>query len=252
LENEIKNEWPILFSGKMVRAILDGRKIQTRRVIKKQPENGESIDGCHWGNTGWAFWKNGGCTCVSTSMPPGFTGDRLWVRETWADVNSEMGPSIAYKEDCSLIGWEDFSKEFGPDYGAGPSMNYEKYPGNYTMWCSDLFNNEPGHGWRSSIHMPRWASRINLEITNVRVERVQNISEEDCRSEGILGFTKDQKVWKYWPCDPVDGPMKNTWVALPRTPKKAFEYLWDSINEKRGGFGWSENPWVWVIEFRKK
>jgi hypothetical protein len=160
------NERSILFKGEMVRAILDGRKTQARKVIKFNIDGRVQKHGKQWHIDDPNAVK---------ACPYGQPGDRLWVRETWADVNTEEGPAICYRADGSFQAWHDFSKEFGPDYGAGPSMNYEKYPGDYMMWWSDLLRGEPNHGWRPSIHMPRWASRITLEVTDVRVERVRGV-----------------------------------------------------------------------------
>lgn len=230
-------ERPILFKSEMVQAILHGRKTQTRRVMKVQPPS-EGYRLAHIACTtgdkskiGKHHWvKTEGINIIESDenyfvSPFGYAGDELWVRETWADVNSEEGPSIMYRADGDVISWQDFSSEFGPDYGAGLSMNYEKYPGSYTMWWSDLMNGEDGHSWKPSIHMPRWASRIQLLIKDVRVERVQNITPNDCRSEGVRSIARSEMSY-----------LKN------------FQKLWNGINEKRG-FGWAANPWVWVVEF---
>ena len=198
-------ERPILFNAEMVRAVRAGRKTQTRRVIK----GAEDVDcwteleryppvfrGC---------WSNDDETAhasMDLECPYGCAGDRLWVRETWADVNSEMGPSIAYRADGDIRGWEEFSETFGEDYGAGPSMDYESYPGDYVMWWSDLLNGEPDHKWKPSIHMFRWASRINLRIKDIRVERIQDISNADAIAEGIgefqIGKTDSRAVFGKW------------------------------------------------------
>ena len=215
---------PIIFSGAMVRAILDGRKTQTRRVIKPQPwevmppRTGEP----KW-PYGFRYHKGSETNGDPYPMvcPYGAPGDHLYVRETWQTVNSECGPGIAYKADSHFM-----QPEFdGEDFGAGPSYNYEKYPGDYCMWYTDLCGGAPaseGYHWRPSIHMPRWASRITLEILDVRVERVQDISQ----AEGMGIFPHSMSA------------------------TKRFRELWDKINSKRG-FPWASNPWVWVIEFRR-
>lgn len=204
---------PILFSGEMVRAILDGRKTQTRRVIKPQPgypglarmvfENNpfapSALKGTPAENLRIApdesVWLHedscGNVVGIQGKCPYGQPGERLWVRETFADVNSEDGPALAYKADGDVRTWHEFSKVFGKDYGAGPSFNYDAYPGDYTMWHTDLFNGEPDPAWKPSIHMPRWASRITLEVTDVRVERLQDISEADAIAEGLKRLSKD-------------------------------------------------------------
>jgi hypothetical protein len=163
-------ERPILFSGPMVRAILEGRKTQTRRIVKPQPlciASGE--------------WIMNGSACKY-----GKPGDRLWVRETW---------------------WAPRDDVRG------------EYKREYIKYAATL----DGMGqptWKPSIHMPRWASRINLEVVSVRVERLQNISEEDARAEGI---------WQpNWPL--------------------SWRQLWESIN---GAGSWEANPWVWVVEFKR-
>jgi hypothetical protein len=215
-------EKPILFSGPMVKAILEGRKTQTRRIMKPQP-----------GLTYGFIYKIRMESGIPPKCPYGKIGDHLWVRETWADVNTPDGPAICYRADSSYMYWRDFSKEFGPDYGAGPSMNYEKYPGNYTMWWEDLLSGEEGHGWKPSIHMPRWASRITLKIIDIRVEGLQDITEDDAITEG----SKEPSL-----VPTVGGCLSE---------RDVFAKLWDSINEKRG-YGWNTNPWVWVIEFERQ
>ena len=174
-------ERPILFSSEMVRAILDGRKTQTRRIIKPQPDY---VDNIHkTPNTGGKVIK----------CPFGQPGERLWVRETWADNIRGCPNGITYRADhCD-------------PKGDGPANPIK---------------------WRASIFMPRWASRITLEITNIRVQRLHDILSADAEAEGVL------------------------WKEKYMNPVHAFVVLWDSINAKRG-FEWDENPWVWVIEFKK-
>jgi hypothetical protein len=99
--------------------------------------------------------------------PYGKAGDALWVKETWADVNTSEGPAIAYKADESFRSWHEFSITFGPDEGAGPSMDYDAYPGDYVMWFDDLISGEPDHEWREAKEMPQWASRLKLGLTHV-------------------------------------------------------------------------------------
>lgn len=223
-------ERPILFNTAMVRAILDGHKTQTRRPMKPQPTDFTS----HPDPSGSELWpainKNGYCACMD--CPFGQPGDRLWVKETWADVNSEYGPAIVYRADQSLSPWTDWCKKPGPDEGAGPSMNYEEYPGEYVMWWTDLLNGAPDHGWRPSIHMPRWASRIDLEITDVRVERLRDISEDDAIAEGVEAI----------PIAAV--PRQATWDN-----RQDFAQIWNKIYAAKN-LGWDDNPWCWVVEFR--
>ena len=176
-------EHPIIFSTDMVRAILDGKKTMTRRVIKN-PERYEHIRECDF------------------CCPYGQVGDRLWVRETLVITGGRGSEYVAYKAD----GYE-------LDKGIFPEK------------------------WRPSIFMPRWASRITLEITEVRVERVQEITEEDAIKEGICVVDNTE-----------DGIYSSP--NYPDIHRDIFMYLWDSLNTKRG-YGWEVNPWVWVIEFKR-
>jgi len=228
-------ERPILFSGEMVRAILDGRKTQTRRVIKPQPMKldtaqwfpgppGDKRNAKHYANE--SHLRKG---LPIDFCPYGIPGDRLWVRETWR---------------TDKLGEGEYPVRKGQwiEYRATPDIPPPTYPGR----------------WRASIHMPRWASRIDLEITDIRVERVQDISEKDAIAEGV-----------YWEAIEYPPPMHTgiSWVApgvtmtniygdkdrdVPAhlTAQDAFKCLWDSINAKRG-YGWDINPWVWVISFRR-
>lgn len=194
---------PILFSSEMVRAILENRKTQTRRVIKPQPELTPFGDGTWlWKGEPDRFPKISEC-------PYGNPGDRLWVRETWATspFRNTTKPSELKRGD----------------------------PEARIVYKADPFVNESHYWWRPSIHMPRWASRITLEIINVRVERVQDISEHDCIAEGmervrsfnLFGATGQERI------DLIQSEYKN---------------IWNKINANRG-FGWSVNPVVWVLEF---
>lgn len=208
-------ERPILFSSEMVRAILDGRKTQTRRVINPQPEyvwgygirNGEDHFSAHVRYPG-SHQPDPWIKC-----PYGVPGDRLWVRETHGFV---------YPEEFD-VPLRDCKIEYRADLAPG---NID-YPG---QWPADEARGNPdAPKWRPSIHMPRWASRILLEITAVRVERLQDIDPLDCVAEGASGY--------------------DTALSLD-THIKRFSDLWDKLNTKRG-YPWSSNPWVWVIEFKK-
>lgn len=181
-------ERPILFSGETVRAILEGRKTQTRRACKFRLGQDEVM----------TELRDGSLKRTEECSPYGKPGDRLWVRETWAKQEFHTQPlKIRYRADH--------------DDEAG------------LPWS-----------WKPSIHMPRWASRINLEITGIRVERVQDISEEDAEAEGVHGCD-----WGHG----MDYGGKPCYC-------KPFEALWDSINAKRG-YSWDSNPWVWVVEFKQ-
>lgn len=188
---EIK-EHPILFSEPMIQAILEGRKTQTRRIVKPQPEYG--IESCGWSVTQWAQRNHDfGCSCVPIKCPFGHPEEHLWVRETWANIdNSEIGEKSYF--------------EYRADSG-------NKYPGG---WPEELAEDPRCGRWRPSIHMPRAASRIILEIEDIRAERLQDISPQDARSEGIGNILE-------------------------------FIILWEKIH----GIGsWNQNPWVWVIQFK--
>ena len=205
----------------MVRAILDGIKTMTRRVITPQP--GDKIWEHQFPSGIWGWMSNLSHKYgMSTAhlCPYGGVGDRLWVRETWYwncvnPIESEplehRSSFIAYRADG------EFAEQF---------QNWEK-----------------DDKWRPSIFMPRWASRITQEITSLRVERLQDITWEDTHKEGILRFDRDNP-------DPTNSGMGYNRGAsgLPMRYESiaAFMDLWDSINAKRG-YGWERNPWVWVI-----
>lgn len=218
-------ERPIIFSGPMVRAILEGRKTQTRRVVTEEWNHGlvaskdypykkrkfkrrdgrddfvtfsdphsqmfgEPIWFYSWGNARWL------------RCPYGAPGDRLWVRETWAGQHNRP-----------LHEGRLFYRADGEVYGRQEALSYV----------------EREKRWRSPLLLPRWASRLTLEVKSIRVERVQEISEAGAKAEGVkAGKTTDGG----------------------RCYALGFSDLWDSINEKRG-YPWSSNPWVWVVEFEK-
>ncbi len=198
---------PILFTGEMVRAILAGSKTQTRRVIKPQPHIEGTVrrfsDGVTdlWGSDAGGF---GHCRI-------GQPGDLLWVRETWCLVNDT-----------------EFGGEQWVDYRATPSDSAE-HPAGWQNAPDD----EEALKWKPSIHMPRKYSRLTLRVSNVRVERVQDISESDALEEGIEQINEA----------PVPG-------HFDYRAREKFSGLWDSINEKRG-YSWESNPWVWVIDWDK-
>jgi hypothetical protein len=193
-------ERPVIFNGEMVRAILDGRKTQTRRPIKF-PLLDKSM-GCELAGNELAGEVRAG---NYSNVPFGQVGDRLWVRETWQGPLVDEGHLDDYLANVEKFQTPQFC-EYAADGGARPEF------------C-DLDDNVR-QGWRPSIHTPRWASRITLEITGVRVERLQDISEADAIAEGGT---------KYFNID---------W----------FGPLWASIY---GEESWRANPWVWVIEFRR-
>lgn len=204
-------EHPILFSAPMVRAILNGTKTQTRRVIAPQPfaKLYQYMSRNEW------YEADGDEPKYHTLHKSlyGVTGDRLWVRETWALWGvPDTTVQIAYRVDESCATYQ-------PPLEAANKMR-DMYI------AADERKPHAAEMWRPSIFMPRWASRITLEIVGVRAERVQDISEIDAMAEGIP-FNGDQP-----------------------SPRDEFSLLWESINAERG-FGWDVNPWVWVIEFKR-
>lgn len=201
-------ERPILFSGPMVRAILAGTKTQTRRALKVQPPASTvTIDLWHHPDPRPHFWACDGGSLLDWAYPCpyGQPGDRLWVRETW----NRFEP------------WSGF--HYAADYeafGIGPDDDPDHIPDHEVRW-------------RPSIHMPRAACRIVLEITRVRVERLQDISADDAWAEGVQDWMGVETPWK---------------GVLAPTEVHAFASLWESVN---GAGSWAANPWVWVVEFRR-
>lgn len=200
-------ERPILFSAAMVRAILEGRKIQTRRIAKVTSE------GCGSGmitpTAGFVprSIANHICYC-----PYGEPGDMLWVRETFSYHEIPEGEPFYYPADRLR---ECIDHDYGYHYWADGQPDF----GNWS---------KP----KPSIHMPRRASRIMLEITDIRIERLNAISEKDSISEGVDGEKEAADIGCTW----------------HEKPKRAYRRLWESINGKGS---WDLNPWVWMIEFRK-
>lgn len=226
-------ERPILFSGAMVRAILEGRKTVTRRPIKPAPIGipapPPAIAGGSW------TWKGqpllGRKAEMLSQCPYGRPGDRLWVRESWWQAGDWQA---TYPEDDTGA-WFGSKRIVYLADGAPPNEPNRHYPSGLRNGAYSAA--EPNKIWRHrpSIHMPRWASRILLEITAVRVERLQDISEEQAIAEGVH-FDK-----RRWFATDEGGPAF-TW------PQHAFEHLWRSIN---GADSWDANPWVWVVEFKQ-
>ena len=219
-------ERPILLNAEMVRAVLDGRKTQTRRIMKVQPESAEFesrfiIDSTKRGEIGKWCWAEPGVfinprRSALFSCPFGAVGDRLWVRETWMPDAPRNGT------------WADV--EFYGCKGSPLSMIPERYRKPEHCIHRASWDGSEMVGWTPSIHMPRWASRITLEITGVRVDRLQDISDSDAKAEGCWygrgGGEPDFAV----------------------SPADHFPTLWASIY---GEESWQANPWVWVIEFKR-
>jgi len=206
-------ETPIIFNSEMVRACLDGRKTVTRRPIKPQPEASLS----RLENTDlWTYtlcereWK----------CPYGQPGDKLWVRETWATMrlHDSKAPSLIQRSTDPRIWYmADSPPKWDTQCNPWPEGNMGKI--------------------RPSIHMPRWACRIVDDITNIRVERLQEITRSDIKAEGLA-------VPKEYRSDDLEYNYRQ-W--LPDEWKR----LWDSLYTKKPEYQWNANPWVWVIEFVK-
>lgn len=227
------SERPILFSGEMVRAILEGRKTQTRRAVP------ELILEKYYNYDDWcSAVMPQGISCTRSFETQFFLnwcsygepGDRLWVRETWQDFCPIWNGAW-----CGCGSKEMITRTHRPVYRATET---ERIPSR----------------WRPSIHMPRWASRLTLEITEVRVERLQDISEEDAKAEGLHCLTKDGSLYKYGIGSASEGipTAKWPWTEWESDPRRAFAKLWDSINGKKPGRAWSDNPWVWAISFKRQ
>lgn len=238
--NQVK-ERPIIFSGEMVKAILDGKKTMTRRAVKTQPrdECTEIATSACFGHVEYRSTSEDRQTqsiLAKIKCPYGKIGDRLWVRETWAPVNSCGESALAYKADNEIICLSE-NEEFLDEYG---TLNYTdprlaKYA--FADWADDLVNGVEG-AWKSPITMPRWASRILLEITDIRVERLNDISGADAVKEGIVSMTQSYP-WQ-------DEHSLSSPISYE---VRLFTKLWNDINAKKGN-PWSSNPWVWVVEFK--
>lgn len=236
MNNVQVKERPILFSGPMVRAILEGRKTQTRRVVKPLKTSGL----IHWnpvilnGSGGWSDEHGSLIKC-----PYGKPGDRLYVRETFYAFGRW---ETKFSKSKGRDEWHfiDFAPAFGP-------YRYMDTPPESV--CQGKSKNT---GWwkRPSLFMPRAASRIVLEITDIRVERLQDISEQDAIAEGLASVTKDGKLYKYGipDIDGYPGGVGWEWQYWKTLASSAFMTLWHSIN---GPESWNQNPFAWVVEFKK-
>lgn len=206
---------PILFSGPMVRAIREGRKTQTRRIVKEQRHPlGYSIK-----PYGVAQEFSGGTEAIR--CPYGQPGDWLWVKETWRTCDS--------LEHCKPSNLR-------------PGAPVEYRAGGHNV---NGFQGEPliGMGrWRPSIFMSKWMSRLILEIVSVRVERLNDISDEDSKAEGIHQIAHGRSGYYYSAFNKEPDP--NNWCH----PGSAYKELWESINSPGS---WDLNPWVWVVEFKE-
>ncbi|GAA0817723.1 hypothetical protein [Clostridium tertium] len=228
---------PILFNTEMVKAIMEGKKTVTRRIIKNKYSNaniewfedkyGKRLVYMQNDSPKDISHDNGSRTCYLKSykeiLQPYDVGDILYVRETWKKYTKRIGKG----ENCRIA--EFYGYKADEDKRGNPSEFYE---GN----------------WKPSIHMPKEAARIFLKVTNVRVERLQDITEEGAIKEGIRVYTKDEKVYKY-----ALNEKQYPWIIMPREPITPFCELWNSTikKEQLNKYSWQANPWVWVIEFER-
>lgn len=207
---------PIIFSAPMVRALVAGRKTQTRRVLKHQPQGECSFAGFYSVPLSCAFQcRLQGEKKLLTQRVPYAPGDLLWVREAWAPLDA-----------CTHN-----------DPGAKAMADRGFYRADHLVDCGDVSR------WRPSIHMPRWASRLTLRVTHVRVQRVQEITPEDAEAEGLFRSAFASERAKECGCDWAWGDETRTGSQV-----SAFAALWSSINARRG-FGWDTNPWVSATTF---
>lgn len=226
-------EKPILFSAPMVKAILAGTKTVTRRVMKPQPTllpddqprlSPWDDSGFHWASTkaqSMVSLREAHCFC-----PYGLKGDILWVRETWRTFERPDGSDgIRFRADDAFVAIDN------------------------TLAAADLWidahdNGKHVNDWRPSIFMRPWMSRIKLEVTGIAVARLQEITEEQAKAEGVTPLTSigaDQ---------PLAGEDRGrTQGSHPYT--LAFAVLWDTINSDRAGCAWKDNPWLWAVSFRR-
>ncbi len=235
----------MIFNGEMVRAILDDRKTQTRRIVKAADG---AVKFCkEWDINGEEVFvvlgekDHTGMNPVlgAISCPLGAVGDHIWVRETWGVVSHELD------EDGRIQPWTPdrpataiHEMPFGNGYYSGHAIYAAD--GDFT-WGDDDGYEDGRSCWKPSIHMPKAASRILLEITDVRVERLNSISQEDAEAEGI----DMEELYDSQDC--YDCIADHNMTGRP-TATGAFKYLWESIY---GEESWKTNPWVWVIEFKR-
>jgi hypothetical protein len=233
-------ERPILFTGDMVRAILDGRKSQTRRVIMPQPTYRENAGFCLKGQCyGLGFSPKETQLNFIRICCPYVQGDRLWVRETWWHPEPYSYGSTPSGEElkCPRMVSRHAPVHYAAD-GEPPNIPNTHYPRGLRNGAYSA--PDPWAIWtkRPSIHMPRWASRILLEITEVRVERVQEIDAMECMYEGIeISQVDDAGPF------PVGPTEASGWY------RTEYRKLWDSLNGKK--YPWQSNPWVWTISFER-
>lgn len=218
-------ERPILFSGPMVRALLEGRKTQTRRAIKPQPEflqvyehkgrliHDSSLRSWCWNGKAHGRYPDEYAPSLAVMCPYGVPSDQLWVREAWR-VHERFSDVVRIR------------------YQASERQSWTKQHEDFPVALAA--NLKDAAGYKPSIHMPRWASRLTLAITDVRVERLNDISEADALAEGVMLNDLSEYV--------VPG-VEEVWQG---TASAAYAELWNHIN---GPGSWDANPWVWCVSF---
>lgn len=210
---------PILMSASMVRALLDGRKTQTRRIAKfpKWADPSGGVEFCSIDSAPAMLCRESGCF-ADVNSPFGLPGDSLWVRETWRVArrwDDNPPRTLPFERGMTIMYAAGGSRAHN---GAGVYENDDDYPPELPEWAGKQ---------RPSIHMPRWASRLTLKITEVRIEQLHDISNEDAAAEG-------------WPGPDETGTIRSSY------PMAWYSHLWESIN---GRGSWEFNPWVWALTF---
>lgn len=233
-----KNEKPILFSAPMIKAILAGKKTQTRRIMNPQPTGDASKK---WPDPDrWALSFPKGRTMLSLeeasiACPYGGRGGALWVRETWYCDDYTAGDFTAAR--VGYVGKGPSDAEIIEKWKSSLDFRATHDCRSYEAGCP-CADEDGRSGWRPSIFMPRWASRITLKIVEVRAERLMAITDQDAFAEGVTPATPDGYVF-----GPDDGKTNPS-----TSPRDAFMRGWDLINAERAA--WATNPWVWVVSFK--
>lgn len=225
----------MIFNAEMVRAILEGRKTQTRRPVRF-PVLDKNL-GCELAGNELAGELSAGSYLNSAFGKP---SDRIWVRETWTTLGNEDGCCVDWEENLCKGDERSAARIY--------RASCEQRPGDYGLWSipDDAYwkphtkDHKFEGAWRPSIHMPRWASRITLEITNVGVQRLQSISPNDAEREGLV---KLPATGRY-----CINQGDQYFGGASHDAREVFSWLWESIY---GEESWKANPWVWVIEFKR-
>jgi hypothetical protein len=226
-------ERPLLMSGPMVRAILEGRKTQTRRIAKTGRDNCVPAK-----RGGSAFRVVTHITNAAHLCPYGVPGDRLWIRETWGVAIGSGGWAngdavLNYRADGHQVG-----------------MSRQRF--DLIATVGNLRGVHDGK-WRPSIHMPRWASRLTLELTEVHAESLQEIGRDDAKAEGLMAVSQDfgsPLRWGIITKGKAPGEDRDSWPweRFEPHPVDAYRTLWNDLNSHRAP--WEHNPWVWVLTFK--